>query len=95
MSSICDKLRRLHRPRPTEAPRPETAAARAVAAAPDDGAEILRAVPVNDLVLYPQQELAPEQVEGWAWVRHDPEQENIWQGGDRGWMQLVYMTTCG
>ena len=48
---------------------------------PDAASEILRDIPLDDLVLYPDVERAPQQIEGWVWVRHDITQEAIWQAG--------------
>ncbi|MEQ9693431.1 hypothetical protein [Shimia sp. SDUM112013] len=64
-------------------------------AAPDAAAAPLRQVPSGDLVLYPQADLAPKQAAGWAWVRHDKTQRDIWQSGLYGWMPLENLTDCG
>ena len=56
---------------------------------------LLREVPMGDLVLYPQADLAPSQADGWAWVRHDPSQKDIWQSGDFGWIPEDRLTDCG
>lgn len=64
-------------------------------AIPDDTSEIIRDVPLDDLVLYPNEDLAPGQYEGWVWVRHDATQEDIWQCGEYGWMRLEHLTDCG
>lgn len=63
--------------------------------APEMTSDIVRAVPIGDLVLYPQAELAPEQAVGWAWVRHDPTQDDIWQSGDYGWIPEEQLDLCG
>lgn len=62
---------------------------------PNANANPLREIPVDDLVVYPQEDLAPQQVEGWAWVRHDPKQSDIWQSGDYGWLRTIHLTDCG
>ncbi|MDP2517535.1 hypothetical protein [Shimia thalassica] len=62
---------------------------------PTEQSAIIRIVPAQDLVQFPQQDLAPEQVEDWYWVKHDPTQEDIWQGGDPGWMQIAILNDCG
>ncbi|WP_170476490.1 hypothetical protein [Ruegeria arenilitoris] len=57
--------------------------------------EVLRKIPVGDLVLFPDQSLAPAQAEGWTWVRHDKTQANIWQSGTFGWIAANSLTECG
>ncbi|MGR3616253.1 MAG: hypothetical protein ACU0BB_09440 [Paracoccaceae bacterium] len=64
-------------------------------ALPDAASDVIRNVPVGDLMLYPQQELAPQQSEDWIWVRHDISQEDIWQGGEFGWVRPDNLTICG
>lgn len=63
--------------------------------APDDGSAPLREVPLGDLVLYPDTELAPMQAQGWVWVRHDITQQAIWQSGIYGWMRVENIADCG
>ena len=63
--------------------------------APDETSEIVREVPTGDIVEYPDEDLAPAQAEGWAWVRHDATQETIWQTGDFGWMRIENISECG
>ena len=60
---------------------------------PDKSSEQIRELPVGDLVNYPNTDF--EQKEGWVFVRHDPSQEDIWQGGDPGWVPRANVTTCG
>jgi len=62
---------------------------------PDTGSEVLREIPLSDLVLYPQEEFAPTQAEGWVWVRHDITQESIWQSGIYGWLRIENILDCG
>lgn len=62
---------------------------------PDPTAPRLREIPLGDLVEYPQEELAPTQAEGWAWVRHDITQDVIWQTGLFGWIQTSNIADCG
>lgn len=62
---------------------------------PDDGSEVLRRVTLGDIVFYPDDSLAPDRVQGWAWVRHDISQEDIWQSGIYGWMRVETIDTCG
>ncbi|AVX04982.1 hypothetical protein MXMO3_02470 [Maritalea myrionectae] len=64
-------------------------------AAPDDTSQVIREIPLDDLVLYPNEELAPAQHEGWVWVRHDTTQEDIWQCGEYGWVRIENLTDCG
>lgn len=54
---------------------------------PSDTSEVIREVPLGDIVLYPAQELAPHKSDTWVWVRHDASQENIWNSGAYGWMK--------
>jgi len=58
-------------------------------------APLLREVPLDDLVLYPHADLAPTQAAGWAWVRHDLTQRDIWQSGDYGWVPEDLLADCG
>lgn len=67
----------------------------ALYALPDGASEILHLVPVGDLVVYPQSDLAPSQAEGWAWIRYDPTQEDIWHSGTEGWMIETTLADCG
>lgn len=62
---------------------------------PDDSAAITREIPLGDLVLYPADDLAPQELEGWVWVRHDATQESIWQSGEYGWMKSENISDCG
>lgn len=62
---------------------------------PDDSSEILRKIPLDDIVLYPQSELAPAQADGWVWVRHDINQDAIWQKGIYGWLSVENISDCG
>ena len=62
---------------------------------PDDASTRLRDMPLGDLVEYPQEELAPTQAEGWAWVRHDITQDVIWQTGMFGWIRIENIADCG
>jgi len=62
---------------------------------PDDTSKVLRKIPLGDLVLYPQEDLAPTQAEGWVWVRHDLHQEAIWQSGIYGWVLVENISDCG
>lgn len=62
---------------------------------PDDVSEIIREIPLGDLVRYPDDDLAPIHADGWIWVRHDITQENIWQSGIYGWMKPENTTDCG
>lgn len=62
---------------------------------PDGTSVAIREVPVGDLVVYPQEELAPAQAEGWVWVRHDMTQETIWQTGMFGWVRSENIANCG
>jgi hypothetical protein len=64
-------------------------------AAPEETSEIVREVPTGDIVDYPDEDLAPAQAEGWAWVGHDATQETIWQIGDFGWMRIENISECG
>ncbi|WP_085907521.1 hypothetical protein [Kiloniella majae] len=64
--------------------------------APNETSEIIREIPQGDIVLYPAQELAPMQVDDWAWVRHDITQEDIWTSGIYGWMKSENISEhCG
>ena len=63
--------------------------------APDETALILRWIPSGDLVFFPDQSLAPINTEGWAWVRHDETQTDIWQSGEFGWIDADNLTDCG
>lgn len=63
--------------------------------APSLEAPLLREVPLDDLVVFPQADLAPTQAAGWAWVRHDPTQQDIWQSGDYGWVPEDLLADCG
>ena len=45
---------------------------------PDDASKVIREIPLGDIVRYLDEELAPVEVEGWVWVRHDITQEDIW-----------------
>lgn len=58
-------------------------------------ADAIRDIPVGDLVVYPQEPLAPKQVEGWVWVRHDAAQTVIWQTGEFGWLRILNIANCG
>lgn len=62
---------------------------------PEDGSEVIREIPVGDIVLYPSEDLAPAQADGWAWVRHDFGQLDIWQSGKFGWMAVENISDCG
>ena len=62
---------------------------------PDEAAFILRLIPEGDLVFFPDQSLAPINTEGWAWVRHDETQTDIWQSGEVGWIDADNLTDCG
>lgn len=64
-------------------------------AAPSETAATLGQVPTGDLLLYPDPALAPNEAEGWAWVRHDPTQEDIWQSGQYGWVRTGNLADCG
>ncbi len=55
--------------------------------APNETSEIIREIPLGDIVLYPAQELAPQQTNNWIWVRHDITQEEVWTSGIYGWMK--------
>ncbi len=55
--------------------------------APNETSEIIREIPQGDIVLYPDQELAPMQTDDWIWVRHDITQKDIWTSGTYGWMK--------
>lgn len=63
--------------------------------APDLTSKPVSEVPLGDIVRYFNQELAPKQVEGWAWVRHDPEQMTFWQTGPFGWLREENLADCG
>ena len=54
---------------------------------PDDTSGVLSEIPLDDIVLYPVQELAPEHADNWVWVRYDSTQEDIWNSGIYGWMR--------
>lgn len=62
---------------------------------PDNTSKILREIPPSDLVLYPDEDLAPAKANGWVWVRHDLTQEAIWQSGIYGWMMVENISDCG
>lgn len=62
---------------------------------PEDGSKVIREIPVGDIVLYPGEDLAPSQADGWAWVRHDFGQLDIWQSGKFGWMAVENISDCG
>jgi hypothetical protein len=62
---------------------------------PDPTSGIVREIPVDDLVMYPESTLAPKQTEGWVWVRHDSTQEDIWQCGVYGWIKIENISDCG
>ena len=62
---------------------------------PSDISEIMREISQDDLVLYPDAEMAPKQVEGWVWMRYDDTQEDIWQGGVFGWVKVENIADCG
>tara|TARA_R110000764_G_scaffold11553_2_gene34607 strand:- start:538 stop:858 length:321 start_codon:yes stop_codon:yes gene_type:complete len=64
-------------------------------AEPDQSSDLLHVVPVGDIVLYPQQDLAPARSESWLWVRHDSTQRDIWQSGIAGWLRVENVTDCG
>ncbi|KEJ95670.1 hypothetical protein SAMN05444149_105222 [Pseudosulfitobacter pseudonitzschiae] len=64
-------------------------------AEPDESSDLLYLVPVGDIVLYPQQDMAPAQSESWLWVRHDRTQRDIWQSGIAGWLRVENVTDCG
>ncbi|MEJ8473446.1 hypothetical protein [Roseibium algae] len=61
----------------------------------DETSGIIRKIPLGDLVEYPAEDLAPTQAEGWAWVRHDINQDVIWQTGVYGWMKIESISDCG
>ncbi|WP_120497942.1 SH3 domain-containing protein [Kiloniella sp. EL199] len=64
--------------------------------APNETSEIIREIPQGDIVLYPDQELAPEQTDNWIWVRHDMTQKDIWTNGIYGWMKTENISEyCG
>ncbi len=67
----------------------------ALFSSPDTASEILREIPVGDLVFYPDVSLAPARVDGWAWVRHDMSQTAIWQNGEYGWVAARNLSDCG
>lgn len=62
---------------------------------PDDMSIVVREIPVGDLVLYPEADLAPAKADGWVWVRHDLTQLEIWQSGEFGWMKIENISECG
>ncbi len=62
---------------------------------PDATSNVLRAIAVGDIVFYPDADLAPQQAEGWVWVRHDITQQDIWQSGIYGWMMNETIAACG
>ena len=64
-------------------------------AAPDATSQVLEDVPTGSIVFYPQDDLAPERLEGWVWVRYDATQEAIWQSGVYGWMTAESIADCG
>ena len=64
-------------------------------AKPSDKAEVLHEIPLGDIVRWPDEDFAPTQAEGWAWVMHDITQETIWQNGTPGWLRVENMTLCG
>ena len=62
---------------------------------PDLTSDIVRTVPIGDLVGYPDADLAPQTAEGWTWVQHDETQRNVWQDGEYGWMWTKNLDLCG
>ncbi len=62
---------------------------------PDDTSQILREIPLGDIVRYPDTDFAPSQAESWLWVRHDITQESIWQSGIYGWIKEENASICG
>ncbi|UOA26683.1 hypothetical protein [Pseudosulfitobacter sp. DSM 107133] len=62
---------------------------------PEDTAQNLHDIPLGDIVLYPQADLAPAKADGWVWVRHDINQTDIWQSGTYGWLKAENITDCG
>lgn len=62
---------------------------------PGEGSDVIREIPLGDLVLFPQQDLSPTEAEGWVWVQHDITQEDIWQSGIFGWMREENLSDCG
>jgi len=62
---------------------------------PVDTSKVIREIPLGDIVLYPQADLAPAQADGWVWVRHDISQEEIWQSGVYGWVMVENISDCG
>ncbi len=62
---------------------------------PDGASKVLRKIPLGDIVLYPEEEEAPAQAEGWIWIRHDLHQEGIWQSGIFGWVLVENLSDCG
>jgi hypothetical protein len=62
---------------------------------PDETSDILRDIPLGDIVRYPDSDFAPSQAEGWLWVRHDITQESIWQSGIFGWTKEENTSICG
>ena len=61
----------------------------------DPAAKVIRTVPAGDLVFLPDESLAPALAEGWAWIRHDVTQSDIWNSGDYGWMKSESLAECG
>ena len=70
-------------------------AAVALLAEPGAVADKIRDIPVGDLVVYPQEDLAPDKVAGWVWVQHDETQTAIWQTGAFGWLRAENIQDCG
>jgi hypothetical protein len=63
---------------------------------PNENSEVIREIPLGDIVQYPAQDLAPAQADDWIWVRHDVTQERIWSEGTYGWMKPEsIMDVCG
>lgn len=62
---------------------------------PNDTADVLREIPLGDIVMLPDEGLAPSNREGWVWVRHDISQQAIWQSGVYGWVMAETISDCG
>lgn len=75
-------------------PTDQTAPA-ALYSKPQSTAPILRTISPGDIVFLPQADLAPAQKDGWAWVRHDATQQDIWQSGIYGWLPATALSECG
>ena len=62
---------------------------------PGETGTIIREIPLGDIVLLPDEDLAPAQADGWVWVRHDETQDAIWQSGVFGWLKAEAISDCG